>query len=174
MDDLERYKEKINKLEDSSLDSTRNMLAMMEEVGGRPKINGIVDFLFLLQTQVTGAGTLQMLDEQGQQLDKVEGNLNTINAEMKQAEKTLTKMEKWCGLFTCPWNRYDIQSIYWDIIMNVTCYNILPVGVSRQVQMTVSGRREEGRGQEKVPGPGQEAETPWTQRSKAGLTSRSE
>ena len=47
-----------------------------------------------------------MLDEQGQQLDRVEGNLNTINAEMKQAEKTLSKMEKWCGLFTCPWNRY--------------------------------------------------------------------
>ena len=32
MDDLERYKEKINHVEDSSLESTRNMLAMMEEV----------------------------------------------------------------------------------------------------------------------------------------------
>ena len=49
-----------------------------------------------------------MLDDQGQQLDKVEGNLDTINAEMKQADKTLTKMEKWFGLFTCPWNRQTI------------------------------------------------------------------
>ena len=32
MDDLERYKQKINHVEDSSLESTRNMLAMMEEV----------------------------------------------------------------------------------------------------------------------------------------------
>ena len=37
MDDLERYKEKINQVEDSSLESTRNMLAMMEEVRGRQK-----------------------------------------------------------------------------------------------------------------------------------------
>ena len=40
MDDLERYKEKINQVEDSSLESTRNMLAMMEEVRGRQKKNG--------------------------------------------------------------------------------------------------------------------------------------
>ena len=53
-----------------------------------------------------------MLDEQGQQLDRVEGNLNTINAEMKQAEKTLSKMEKWCGLFTCPWNRYLVHPTF--------------------------------------------------------------
>ena len=32
MDDLERYKEKINHVEESSLELTRNMLAMMEEV----------------------------------------------------------------------------------------------------------------------------------------------
>ena len=56
MDDLERYKEKINKLEDSSLDSTRNMLAMMEEVGGRPKINGIDDFLSYYRPKSRGLG----------------------------------------------------------------------------------------------------------------------
>ena len=60
-----------------------------------------------------------MLDEQGQQLDRVEGNLNTINAEMKQAEKTLSKMEKWCGLFTCPWNRYlSLSGIQINNVLN--------------------------------------------------------
>jgi len=28
-----------------------------------------------------------------------------MNAEMKEAEKHITGMEKWCGLFVCPWNR---------------------------------------------------------------------
>ena len=28
-----------------------------------------------------------------------------MNAEMKEAEKHLTGMEKWCGLCICPWNR---------------------------------------------------------------------
>ena len=50
--------------------------------------------------------TLGELDHQGQQLNKVEGNLDAINADMKKADKTLTNMEKWFGLFTCPWNRY--------------------------------------------------------------------
>ena len=31
--------------------------------------------------------------------------MDEINAEMKQAEKHITGMEKWCGLCVCPWNR---------------------------------------------------------------------
>lgn len=31
--------------------------------------------------------------------------MDGINAEMKQAEKHITGMEKWCGLCVCPWNR---------------------------------------------------------------------
>ena len=54
-----------------------------------------------------GASTLSELNKQGEQLNKVEGNLDEINADMKKADKTLTNMEKWFGLFTCPWNRYD-------------------------------------------------------------------
>ena len=46
-----------------------------------------------------------MLNEQGEQLDRVEGHLDKINADMKDADKALTGMEKWCGLFVCPWNR---------------------------------------------------------------------
>ena len=64
------------------------------------------------------------------------------------------------------------------MLQNIDCLLSLiffPEGVSRLVQMTVSGRGEEERGQEKVPGSGQEeAETPWTQRSQAGPTFRSE
>ena len=46
-----------------------------------------------------------MLDTQGDQLNRVENHLDNINAEMKEADKALTGMEKWCGLFVCPWNR---------------------------------------------------------------------
>ena len=54
-----------------------------------------------------GKDTLTELNDQGEKLNRVEGNLDTINADMKKADKTLTNMEKWFGLFTCPWNRYD-------------------------------------------------------------------
>ena len=40
-----------------------------------------------------------------EQLDRVEGGIDNMNAEMKEAEKHLTGMEKWCGLCICPWNR---------------------------------------------------------------------
>jgi hypothetical protein len=53
-----------------------------------------------------GSKTLEMLETQGEQLNRIEGGLDNINAEMKQAEKHLTGMEKWCGLCVCPWNRY--------------------------------------------------------------------
>ena len=53
-----------------------------------------------------GNNTLTELNDQGEKLNRVEGNLDTINADMKKADKTLTNMEKWFGLFTCPWNRY--------------------------------------------------------------------
>ena len=33
--------------------------------------------------------------------------MDKINAEMKEAEKHITGMEKWCGLCVCPWNRCD-------------------------------------------------------------------
>ena len=31
--------------------------------------------------------------------------MDRINADMKEAEKHITGMEKWCGLCVCPWNR---------------------------------------------------------------------
>ena len=38
-------------------------------------------------------------------MERVEQGLDNMNAEMKEAEKHLTGMEKWCGLCVCPWNR---------------------------------------------------------------------
>merc|ERR1712062_618141 len=87
MTDLERLQAKANAVTDDSLDSTRRMMAMMED------------------SQATGAGTLEELDRQGEQLNRVEGHLDNINAQMKEADKALTGMEKWCGLFVCPWNK---------------------------------------------------------------------
>ena len=38
-------------------------------------------------------------------MERVESNMDKINAEMKEANKHITGMEKWCGLCVCPWNR---------------------------------------------------------------------
>ena len=31
--------------------------------------------------------------------------------QMKEADKALTGMEKWCGLFVCPWNKSEFQQL---------------------------------------------------------------
>ena len=49
-----------------------------------------------------GIRTLVALDEQGEQLDRVEEDMDKINTDMKEAEKALSGMEQCCGLFTCP------------------------------------------------------------------------
>merc|ERR1712131_177943 len=71
---------------DQSRDATRRMLAMMQEM------------------EETGAKTMEMLDEQGEQLNRIEEGMDTINKDMKDAEKHLTQLEK-CCCFTCPWNK---------------------------------------------------------------------
>ncbi|XP_023342100.1 synaptosomal-associated protein 25 [Eurytemora carolleeae] len=100
LSDLEALQMRANAVTDESLESTRRMMAMCEE------------------SQTTGAKTIEMLDHQGEQLNRVEGGLDNINAEMKEAEKHLTGMEKWCGLCVCPWNRRkkvkDIDESKWE------------------------------------------------------------
>jgi synaptosomal-associated protein 25 len=46
-----------------------------------------------------------MLDEQGEQLDRIEEGADRINKEMKEAEKNLEGLEKCCGLCVLPWQR---------------------------------------------------------------------
>ena len=52
-----------------------------------------------------GIRTLVALDDQGEQLDRVEEDMDKINADMREAEKALTGMEQCCGLCTCPCNK---------------------------------------------------------------------
>ena len=79
-DDLQRFKEQQNRVTDESLESTRRMVQMVEE------------------SQDAGTKTIEMLETQGEQLNRIEKGLDDINADMKQAEKHITQMEKWCGL----------------------------------------------------------------------------
>ena len=50
-----------------------------------------------------------MLDEQGEQLDRVEETLDDINIDMREAERNLTNLEKCCGLCVCPGRRSEID-----------------------------------------------------------------
>ncbi|XP_076315770.1 synaptosomal-associated protein 25-like isoform X2 [Tachypleus tridentatus] len=79
-----------NRINDStaeSLESTRRMMALCEE------------------SKDAGIRTLVALDEQGEQLDRIEEDMDKINADMKEAEKNLTGMEKCCGICVCPCNK---------------------------------------------------------------------
>ncbi|PAV85918.1 hypothetical protein WR25_09162 isoform A [Diploscapter pachys] len=88
-DSLEAINLKMNAVTDDSLESTRRMLALCEE------------------SKEAGIRTLVMLDDQGEQLERVEGALDTINKDMKEAEDHLKGMEKCCGLCVLPWNKTD-------------------------------------------------------------------
>jgi len=100
MSDLERFKQRQNEVTDESLESTRRMVQMVEE------------------SQSAGTKTIEMLENQGEQLNRIESGLDNINADMKEAQKHLTGMEKWCGLCVMPWNRRkkikDIDESKWE------------------------------------------------------------
>ena len=70
-----------------SLESTRRMVQMLDE------------------SKEAGIKTLVMLDEQGEQLDRIEEGADRINKEMKEAEKNLEGLEQCCGLCVLPWKK---------------------------------------------------------------------
>ncbi|KAJ3612797.1 hypothetical protein NHX12_019055 [Muraenolepis orangiensis] len=72
---------------EQSLESTRRMRMMAEE------------------TRETGGKTMEMLDQQGEQLKRAEGGMDQINQDMRQAEKNLTDLSKCCGICVCPCDR---------------------------------------------------------------------
>ncbi|KAM9147293.1 synaptosomal-associated protein 23 isoform 1-T3 [Pangshura tecta] len=72
---------------DESLESTRRILGLAVE------------------SQDAGIKTVAMLDEQGEQLTRIEEGMDQINKDMREAEKTLTELNKCCGLCVCPCNR---------------------------------------------------------------------
>ncbi|CAH1791850.1 unnamed protein product [Owenia fusiformis] len=85
--ELEEIQMEMNAKTDESLESTRRMLALAEE------------------SKEAGIKTLVMLDEQGEQLDRINEGMDQINQDMKDAEKNLEGMEKCCGLCVLPWNK---------------------------------------------------------------------
>ncbi|KRZ09731.1 Synaptosomal-associated protein 25, partial [Trichinella zimbabwensis] len=83
-DDLATIQFKTAQVVDESLESTRRMLAMCEEVD-------------IFRIGVTC----------NEQLERTEQGLDTINADMKEAEEHLKGMEKCCGLCILPCFRVD-------------------------------------------------------------------
>merc|ERR1712025_1005725 len=114
MSDLERFKQRQNEVTDDSLESTRRMVQMVEE------------------SQSAGTKTIEMLENQGEQLNRIEGGLDNINAEMKEAEKHLTGMEKWCGLCVMPWYKRkkikDVDDSKWETSKDGTVVKKQPGG----------------------------------------------
>uniref|UniRef100_H3AX01 Synaptosomal-associated protein n=1 Tax=Latimeria chalumnae TaxID=7897 RepID=H3AX01_LATCH len=84
---VEEIQLRANQVTDESLESTRRMLQLAEE------------------SRDSGVKTLTMLDEQGEQLGRVEEGMDQINQDMKEAEKNLTDLTKCCGLCVCPCSR---------------------------------------------------------------------
>nr|XP_046268173.1 synaptosomal-associated protein 23-like isoform X2 [Scatophagus argus] len=91
---VEQMTMRANQVTDESLESTRRMLQMAEE------------------SRQTGVNTMVMLDQQGEQLKRVEEGMDQINQDMRQAEKNLTDLSKCCGLCVCPCDR--VSSIEHD------------------------------------------------------------
>uniref|UniRef100_A0A8C9PY96 Synaptosomal-associated protein n=1 Tax=Spermophilus dauricus TaxID=99837 RepID=A0A8C9PY96_SPEDA len=80
---------------DESLESTRRILGLA------------------IESQDAGIKTITMLDEQGEQLNRIEEGMDQINKDMREAEKTLTELNKCCGLCICPCNRFsDVGCFY--------------------------------------------------------------
>ncbi|XP_066996292.1 synaptosomal-associated protein 25 isoform X1 [Anabrus simplex] len=85
--ELQELQLKAGQVTDESLESTRRMIALCEE------------------SQEAGGQTLKLLSHQGEQLDRIEEGMDQINADMREAEKNLTGMEKCCGLCVLPCNK---------------------------------------------------------------------
>ncbi|XP_042858932.1 synaptosomal-associated protein 25-like isoform X3 [Penaeus chinensis] len=89
--ELQELQFKSNQCTDDTLESTRRMLSLCEE------------------SKEAGIRTLVALDDQGEQLDRIEEGMDQINSDMKEAEEALTGMEKCCGLCVLPCNKSSSQ-----------------------------------------------------------------
>ncbi|XP_014636094.1 PREDICTED: synaptosomal-associated protein 23 isoform X2 [Ceratotherium simum simum] len=91
MDNLssEEIQLRAHEVTDESLESTRRILSLA------------------IESQDTGIKTITMLDEQGEQLKRIEEGMDQINKDVREAEKTLTELDKCCGLCVCPCNRFS-------------------------------------------------------------------
>ncbi|KAM8781472.1 synaptosomal-associated protein 23 isoform 1-T2 [Rhynchonycteris naso] len=99
MDNLsqEEIQLRAHQVTDESLESTRRILGLA------------------IESQDAGIKTITMLDEQGEQLQRIEEGMDQINKDMKEAEKTLTELNKCCGLCVCPCNRFSDVGCFHEI-----------------------------------------------------------
>nr|CAD7453391.1 unnamed protein product [Timema tahoe] len=109
--ELQELQLKAGQVTDDSLDSTRRMLALCEE------------------SQDVGGQTLVLLDHQGEQLDRIEEGMDQINADMKEAEKNLTGMEKCCGLCVLPCNNHG--EVLWAVHSALQQVSMLITGMEK-------------------------------------------
>lgn len=82
------YVEKANEVTNETLQSTRRMVALVEE------------------SKAVGIDTIDNLVRQGEQLDRIDEGLDEIAVNVKKSERNITEMNKCCGLFTLPWKRW--------------------------------------------------------------------
>jgi len=75
--ELQDYRTKADQVTNQSLESTQRMRQLCET------------------TQLTGTKTLEMLGVQGEKINGIETGMDKIGADLKEAEKSLSKMEKW-------------------------------------------------------------------------------
>ena len=87
MTELEGLQLKCNEITDGSLESTRRMKGMCEEA------------------KDSGIKALVVLDDQGEQLEKIESGMDQINADMKLTEQALKSMDLLCGIFPKFWTK---------------------------------------------------------------------
>ncbi|XP_054421508.1 synaptosomal-associated protein 23 isoform X1 [Pteronotus mesoamericanus] len=99
MDNLssEEIQLRAHQVTDESLESTRRILNLA------------------IESQDAGIKTITMLDEQGEQLNRIEEGMDQINKDMREAEKTLTELNKCCGLCVCPCNRFSDVGCFYQI-----------------------------------------------------------
>nr|XP_020762420.1 synaptosomal-associated protein 23 isoform X1 [Odocoileus virginianus texanus] len=99
MDNLsaEEMQLRANQVTDESLESTRRILGLA------------------IESQDAGIKTIAILDEQGEQLKRIEEGMDQINKDMREAEKTLTELNKCCGLCVCPCSRFSDVGCFSEI-----------------------------------------------------------
>uniref|UniRef100_A0A8C7ZAP9 Multifunctional fusion protein n=1 Tax=Oryzias sinensis TaxID=183150 RepID=A0A8C7ZAP9_9TELE len=68
-------------------------------------LDSSVPLIPLLPLFSSSVRTLVMLDEQGEQLERIEEGMDQINKDMMDAEKNLNNLGQFCGLCSCPCNK---------------------------------------------------------------------
>ncbi|CAF4001594.1 unnamed protein product [Rotaria sp. Silwood2] len=102
-DELDAIRKQINQTTNESLESTHRMVDLVVE------------------SQDVSTNTMKMLHEQGEQLNRIDHGLDNIHAEMTEAEKNLTNLQKCCGLCVLPWKR--VRRTYRSFAKNSKTYS---------------------------------------------------